>query len=135
MNAFKTSYFDKKFSIFLNSSRNLDMEPITPTIWSRLLTKRQRSSLSSYPVQSKTFMSSDSQGKEFFFNNALNAIPKEPQKKVKLEGNQIYIESPSTRVDENSPNLTACFSPLIRFNESLLGSPAISDIDRLNFCQ
>lgn len=113
------------------------MEPTTPTIWSRLLTKRQRSTLSSLPVTSDVFVHSDKQGKPFFFNPTYDANTQDcvanPQKKVKLnspEHQMINLASPSTRIDENSPNLTACFSPPIKFNECLLGSPAHYDLEK-----
>jgi hypothetical protein len=112
------------------------MEQVTHTIWRRLLTKRQRSSLSSLPDSSKTSVSFDGQGKNFFFNNTLDEpilIDSEPHKKVKLEkdfSGQTQIDSPSTRIDENSPNLIACISPQIKFNEVILGSPATYELDR-----
>ena len=112
------------------------MDPTTPTIWSRLLTKRQRSSLSFFPVASDVFVHSDQQGNPLFFNPTIDADQFEdlkPQKKVKLERNvkeNCNLASPSTRIDENSPNLTACFSPPIKFNEYLLGSPANIDLER-----
>ncbi len=153
------------------------MEYQPTTIWSRLLTKRQRSSLSPFSDLSKAFGFSDNQKTEqFFFNQAIaepNLIAPEPQKKVKLSQNspelafvttnlnlldshiektqktieeydQIDIEtvkgkddlqkqaseSPCTRVDEFSPNLTSFFTPPIKFNDNLLGSPANYDLDR-----
>lgn len=114
------------------------MEPTTPTIWSRLLTKRQRSSLSP-PVVSDVFVHSDTQGKNpFFLTPPFDADPLEFHanilKKVKIQGNDKpltnNLPSPSTRIDENSPNLTACFSPPVKFNECLLGSPAHYELDR-----
>ena len=114
------------------------MEQAPPTIWSRLLTKRQRSSPSSFSDPPKTFAFFGDQSKNFFFtNNSDDSLPVDsaPQKKVKLErdfSGGTLLDSPSTRIDENSPNMT-CVSPEIKFNEVILGSPARYDLERYVF--
>lgn len=166
------------------------MESKTPTIWSRLLVKRQRSSPSPFFDLSKTSGFFDNQeNKPTFFNTTSdppNFIDPKPQKKTKIfdsseftflannldffkrniekpifrqqdiekyessykNGNLIDIEtnvketndlkkqtlgSPCTRVDEFSPNLTGFFSPTMKFNDNLLGSPANYELERHYF--
>ena len=114
------------------------MEQAPPSIWSRLLTKRQRSSPLSFSEPPKTVFLGD-QSKNFFFTkNSDDSLPidSEPHKKVKLErdfSGPSLLDSPSTRIDENSPNLNSCVSPQIKFNEVILGSPARYDLERYFF--
>lgn len=112
------------------------MEQAPPSIWSRLLTKRQRSPPSSFSDPLKTSAFLGDQSKNFFFTkNSDDSLPvdSEPQKKVKLErdfSGPTLLDSPSTRIDENSPNMNSCVSPQIKFNEVILGSPARYDLER-----
>ncbi len=117
------------------------MEPIHPPLLSRLLTKRQRSSLSpSFESSDSAILShfSNFQKNPFFFQtNCENQCSS--QKKVKFEAiydEKFIQESPETRIDEDSPNFTACLSPPLifneNFNENLLGSPARYDLDRFD---